>query len=50
MHRLTWIVQWLFVLVNSIHAQLCEQSIDVARFDCHPDEGASQERCEARKR
>ncbi|CAF1550229.1 unnamed protein product, partial [Rotaria sordida] len=29
--------------------QQCEQSIDLARFDYHPDDGASQERCEVRK-
>ena len=35
--------------VTYICAQQCEQSMDLARFDCHPDDGASQERCEARK-
>ncbi|CAF4104310.1 unnamed protein product [Adineta steineri] len=47
---------WLFVrsftilcCVIYIYAQQCDQSVDLARFDCHPDDGASQQACEARK-
>ncbi|CAF0929492.1 unnamed protein product [Adineta ricciae] len=29
--------------------QQCEQSVNVARFDCFSDDGPTQERCEARK-
>lgn len=36
-------------LVTSAFTQQCDQPIDVARFDCHPEDGATQERCEARK-
>ncbi|CAF1330547.1 unnamed protein product [Adineta ricciae] len=49
-------IRWPFVTsfiilccVTCIYTQQCEQSVDLARFDCHPDDGASQERCEARK-
>jgi lysosomal alpha-glucosidase len=31
------------------HTQQCDQPSDVARFDCHPEDGATQQRCEARK-
>jgi hypothetical protein len=40
----------LYCVTYYICAQQYEQSMDLARFDCHPDDGASQERCEARKR
>ena len=36
-------------LVTYTYTQQCDQSSDVARFDCHPEDGATRERCEARK-
>ena len=30
-------------------AQKCDQPLDVARFDCHPERNATQQACEARK-
>jgi lysosomal alpha-glucosidase len=36
-------------LVTYTYTQQCDQPSDVARFDCHPEDGATQERCEARK-
>lgn len=36
-------------LVSYTYTQQCDQPSDVARFDCHPEDGASQERCVARK-
>ena len=47
-----------FPFINSIvvlylfahcSAQQCEQSSDVARFNCFPEENPTQEKCEARK-
>jgi hypothetical protein len=37
----------LFLLSYS-SCQQCEQSSDVARFDCYPESGATQEKCLAR--
>ncbi|UJR37338.1 hypothetical protein I4U23_030046 [Adineta vaga] len=40
----------LFFCVTYLYAQQqCEQSVNVARFDCYSDDGPTQERCEARK-
>jgi len=41
------IVVLCFVL--SAYTQQCDQSSDVARFDCYPEDGPTQEKCEARK-
>lgn len=38
----------LFCLVASVYTQQCDQSSDVARIDCFPEDGASQEKCQAR--
>jgi hypothetical protein len=35
--------------VTYVHTQQCDQSSDVARFDCHPEAGSTQHACEARK-
>ncbi len=35
--------------VTSIYTQQCDQPSDMARFDCHPDNYATQQTCEARK-
>lgn len=37
-----------FLLCSFSHCQQCDQSSDVARFDCYPETGASQEKCLAR--
>ncbi len=39
----------LLCCMTYVYTQQCEQSLDVARFDCHPDDGQTQDRCEARK-
>jgi hypothetical protein len=36
-------------LVSYIYTQQCDQLSDVARFDCYPEGGPSQEQCEVRK-
>jgi hypothetical protein len=36
-------------LVSYTYTQQCDQSSDVARFDCYPEDGSSKEKCEARK-
>jgi len=36
-------------LVTYTCTQQCDQSSDVARFDCYPEGSSSQEKCEARK-
>ena len=38
----------LFYLITYTHGQQCDQPSDVARFDCFPDTGASQQACQAR--
>jgi hypothetical protein len=35
--------------VTCIYTQQCDQSSDVARFDCYPEGGSTQENCEGRK-
>jgi len=32
-----------------VYTQQCDQSSDVARFDCYPEDNPTQETCEARK-
>ena len=34
---------------TSAYSQQCDQSSNVARFDCYPEDGSTQEKCEARK-
>jgi hypothetical protein len=36
-------------LVSYTYTQQCDQPSGVARFDCHPDDGAMKDNCEARK-
>jgi lysosomal alpha-glucosidase len=36
-------------LITYAYTQQCDQSSDVARFDCHPEDGSTQDNCEARK-
>ncbi len=43
----TSIVVFCFVISN--YAQQCDQSSDVARFDCLPNTNSTQQACEARK-
>ena len=49
MHLLsiTTILVWYFII--DVRTQQCDQPSDVARFDCHPEDNASQQACEARK-
>lgn len=35
-------------LISYSYCQQCEQSSDVARFDCYPESGSTQEKCLAR--
>jgi hypothetical protein len=35
--------------VTYIYTQQCDQSSDVARFDCYQEDGSAQDKCEARK-
>ncbi len=35
--------------VTCVYTQQCDQSSDVARFDCFPEDGAVQDKCEGRK-
>ncbi len=35
--------------VTYVYTQQCDQSSDVARFDCFPEDGAAQDKCEGRK-
>jgi hypothetical protein len=35
--------------VTYVYTQQCDQSSDVARFDCYPENNSTQEKCEARK-
>jgi hypothetical protein len=39
----------ILCLVTHTYTQQCDQPSDVARFDCYPDDGSTQEKCEARK-
>jgi hypothetical protein len=39
----------LLCFVTYIYTQQCDQSSDVARFDCYPEDGSTQQACEARK-
>lgn len=39
----------LLACTENLYAQQCDQSVDVARFDCYSDDGPTQSRCEARK-
>lgn len=34
--------------VSKVHGQQCDQTSNVARFDCFPNDGLSQEACEGR--
>jgi hypothetical protein len=43
-----FIVCLVLVLRSSCQAQQCDQTLDVARFDCYPDNGATEEKCLAR--
>jgi len=36
-------------LVTYAYTQQCDQSSDVARFDCYPEGNSTQDKCEARK-
>jgi len=49
MNRLLVISILVLCLTTYTYTQQCNQPSNVARFDCHPDDGATQERCEARK-
>ena len=44
---LTHIVVLCFV--TYAYTQQCDQSSDVARFNCHPENNPTQQACEARK-
>ncbi len=35
--------------VTYAYSQQCDQSSDVARFDCYPEDNPTQDKCEARK-
>jgi len=35
--------------VSYTYTQQCDQPSDVARFDCFPEDGSTQDKCEARK-
>jgi hypothetical protein len=35
--------------VTYVYTQQCDQSSDVARFDCFPEDGSAQDKCEGRK-
>jgi lysosomal alpha-glucosidase len=35
--------------VTYAYTQQCDQSSDVARFDCYPEDGSTQETCQGRK-
>jgi hypothetical protein len=35
--------------VTCVYTQQCDQSSDVARFDCYPEGASTQEKCEGRK-
>jgi hypothetical protein len=39
----------LLYFATSVYTQQCDQSSDVARFDCFPEANLSQQACEARK-
>jgi hypothetical protein len=39
----------VFCFVTRVCTQQCDKSSDVARFDCYPEDGAAQDKCEARK-
>jgi hypothetical protein len=39
----------ILFLTSYSYCQQCEQSSDVARFDCYPESGSTQEKCLARK-
>ncbi|CAF1369879.1 unnamed protein product, partial [Rotaria sordida] len=35
----------IFCLISYSYCQQCEQSSDVARFDCYPESGSTQDKC-----
>ncbi|CAF3499233.1 unnamed protein product [Rotaria sp. Silwood1] len=35
----------IFCLTSYSYCQQCEQSLDVARFDCYPESGSTQDKC-----
>jgi len=39
----------VFCLLTYAYTQQCDQSSDVARFDCYPEDNSTQDKCEARK-
>jgi len=39
----------ILFFVSYIYAQQCEQSSKAARFNCHPEDNPTQDKCEARK-
>ncbi len=50
MAQLLWVVSIaVLCFVTCAYTQQCDQSSDVARFDCYPEDGAAQDKCEARK-
>lgn len=44
------LIKWIVILFSvwSTCAQQCDQPLETARFDCHPEPFASQENCSAR--
>lgn len=49
MARLSYVVRILVLcLISYSYCQQCDQSSDVARFDCYPESGASQDKCISR--
>ncbi|CAF1099381.1 unnamed protein product [Rotaria sp. Silwood1] len=43
-------IKWIMIIffISSVSAQQCDQSVETARFDCHPEPFASSEKCLAR--
>jgi hypothetical protein len=49
MTRLSWMINLtILFLISYSNAQQCEQSLRVARFDCHPEKDPTKEKCLAR--
>jgi lysosomal alpha-glucosidase len=50
MAHLSYVICFVVLcLVTYVYTQQCDQSSDVARFDCYPEGGPTQQTCEARK-
>lgn len=49
--RYFFIIKWILILffIRSTSTQYCDQPLETARFDCHPEPNSTEEKCLSRR-